>query len=432
MSLFLRLMTLAGACCLNLMAMADSAVPASYGFPIGNPFEATIAGTPAELRPALPSDEDIDQGDYSLNLLPQREARLPSNFWPVKRLSYRLARQAGPAPLIFIIAGTGGHYSGGKMEFLKRLYYGAGYHVVQLSSPTSYDFIAAASRHATPGFSVEDAKDLYRAMVAIREQQEHLKITEFYLTGFSLGGLDAAFVSHLDEQERVFNFKRVLLINPPVNLYTSVSNLQLLVQSEVPAVRNQGSFFELLLGKLTHYFQDKGHIQMDDALLYDFQESKERLSNEEMAMLIGSSFRFTASDIAFTSDLINQRGFITPPHYPIDDGTNLTPFYKRALLCDFDCYLSEQLIPFWREKYDGSGLQMLIQQTSLYALEDYLRQSPKIAVMHNADDLILGPGDLGFLKRTFGERLTLYPRGGHLGNMDYRDNSQAMLEFFRG
>lgn len=113
MSLFLRLMTLAGTCCLSLMAMADSAVPASYGFPIGNPFEATIAGTPVELRPALPSDEDIDQGDYSLNLLPQREARLPSNFWPVKRLSYRLARQAGPAPLIFIIAGTGGHYSGG-------------------------------------------------------------------------------------------------------------------------------------------------------------------------------------------------------------------------------------------------------------------------------------------------------------------------------
>jgi len=196
------------------------------------------------------------------------------------------------------------------MEFLKRLYYGAGYHVVQLSSPTSYDFIAAASRHATPGFSVEDAKDLYRAMIAIREQQESLKITEFYLTGYSLGGLNSAFVSHLDEQERVFNFKRVLLINPPVNLYTSVSNLQLLVQSEVPAVRNQGSFFESLLGKLTHYFQDKGHIQMDDALLYDFQESKERLSNEEMAMLIGSSFRFTASDIAFTSDLINQRGFI--------------------------------------------------------------------------------------------------------------------------
>ena len=50
----------------------------------------------------------------------------------------------------------------------------------------------------------------------------------------------------------------------------------------------------------------------------------------------------------------------------------------------------------------------------------------------NADDLILGRGDLGFLRRTFGERLTLYPRGGHCGNLNYRVNGDAMLEFFRG
>ena len=85
----------------------------------------------------------------------------------------------------------------------------------------------------------------------------------------------------------------------------------------------------------------------------------------------------------------------------------------------------------WRAQYDG-GLPQLIQQVSLYALEDYLRQSPKIAVMHNADDLILGAGDIGFLRRTFGDRLTLYPRGGHCGNLTYRVNAQHMLEFFRG
>ena len=33
---------------------------------------------------------------------------------------------------------------------------------------------------------------------------------------------------------------------------------------------------------------------------------------------------------------------------------------------------------------------------------------------------------------TFGERLTLYPRGGHCGNLNYRVNGDAMLEFFRG
>ena len=50
----------------------------------------------------------------------------------------------------------------------------------------------------------------------------------------------------------------------------------------------------------------------------------------------------------------------------------------------------------------------------------------------NADDLILGPGDLSFLRKTFGPRLSVYPLGGHCGNIDYRVNTDAMLEFFRG
>ena len=50
MPIFLRLAALAFTSCLSLTAVANSTVPASYGFPISNPFEATIAGTPAELR----------------------------------------------------------------------------------------------------------------------------------------------------------------------------------------------------------------------------------------------------------------------------------------------------------------------------------------------------------------------------------------------
>jgi hypothetical protein len=86
----------------------------------------------------------------------------------------------------------------------------------------------------------------------------------------------------------------------------------------------------------------------------------------------------------------------------------------------------------WRARYDGTSLNQLINQVSLYALEDYLKSSDKIAVMHNADDIILGAGDLGFLRRTLGDRLTVYPLGGHCGNLNYRVNSDAMLEFFRG
>ena len=429
---FLRFATVLGGLCLSASALATNIDPATYGYPLTNPFEATIATTPPDMRPELPDDEDIDQDVYTLNLHPEREFILPDNFWAVKKLSYRVARQDHAAPLIFLIAGTGAPYNSTLNVFLKKLYYGAGYHVVQLSSPTSYDFMSSASRFATPGISTEDAEDLYRVMQAIRAQQADLPVTEYYLTGYSLGALNAAFVSKLDETRRSFNFKKVLLLNPPVNLYTSITNLDKLVQTNVKGINDTTTFYELVLAKLTRYFRQKGYIDLNDALLYDFQQSKQHLTNEQMAMLIGTSFRFSSADIAFTSDLINRRGLITPPKFPITEGTSLTPFLKRAMQCDFDCYLTEQVIPMWRARTDGGSLLQLVDQVSLYALKDYLHTSTKISVMHNADDVILGSGDLGFLRKTFGDRLTVYPYGGHCGNINYRVNSDAMLEFFRG
>lgn len=429
---FLRFAAVIGGLCLSASAMAVNVDPATYGFPLKNPFEATIATTPPDMRPELPADDDIDQDDYTLNLRPEREFTLPDNFWAVKKLRYRLAKQDKPAPLIFLIAGTGAPYNSTINEFLKKLYYGAGYNVVQLSSPTSYDFMSSASRFATPGISTEDADDLYRVMQAVRAQQADLKVTDYYLTGYSLGALNAAFVARLDETRRSFNFKKVLLLNPPVNLYTSISNLDKLVQTNVKGIDNSTTFYELVLAKLTRYFRQKGYIDLNDALLYDFQQSKQHLTNEQMAMLIGTSFRFSSADIAFTSDLINRRGLITPPKFPITEGTSLSPFLRRALQCDFDCYLTEQVIPMWRARTDGGSLLQLVDQVSLYALKDYLHDSKKISVMHNADDVILGAGDLGFLRKTFGDRLTVYPYGGHCGNINYRVNSDAMLEFFRG
>lgn len=418
--------------CLSVSASARVISAEEYGYPITNPFEATIAGTPSQLRADLPQDKDIRQKDYSITLRPERAFELPDNFWAVTKMRYRLAWQKGPAPLIFIIAGTGNTYASSQVDALKKLFYGAGFHVVQLSSPTSYDFMVSASRFATPGSSQEDAQDLYRAMQAIRARHDDLEVTEYHLTGYSLGGLNAAFVSHLDESRQSFNFKRVLMLNPPVNLYTSITNLDRLVQTQVEGINNSTNFYDLVLKKLTKYFQDKGYIDINEAMLYDFQMSPEQLTNEQMAMLIGTVFRFASSDMVFTSDLLNRRGLITPIDYPITEGTSLTPFMKRALLCDFNCYMIQQLVPAWRARTGGNSVAQMVNEVSLYSLEDYLRKSTKIGVMHNADDIILGPGDLGFLERTMGDRMTLYPHGGHCGNLNYRVNAKDILEFFRG
>ena len=74
----------------------------------------------------------------------------------------------------------------------------------------------------------------------------------------------------------------------------------------------------------------------------------------------------------------------------------------------------------------------LIQKMSLNYIEDYLRTSPKLGLIHNEDDIILQPGEIDYLRDVFGSRAHIFPHGGHCGNMAYSDNTAAMIEFFSG
>ena len=174
----LRFAALFSGLILSASALAVDIDAASYGYPLTNPFEATIATTPPDLRPELPLDDDINQTDRSITMRPESEFKLPDNFWAVKKLTYRIATQDKPAPLKFLNACTGARFDSTLNEYLKKLYYKAGYHVVQLSSPTSFDFISAASRFATPGVTKEDAEDMYRLMQAVRAQNPTLTVTD--------------------------------------------------------------------------------------------------------------------------------------------------------------------------------------------------------------------------------------------------------------
>jgi hypothetical protein len=51
--------------------------------------------------------------------------------------------------------------------------------------------------------------------------------------------------------------------------------------------------------------------------------------------------------------------------------------------------------------------------------------------MTNADDFILTPANLEFLRRTFGDRARVYPRGGHGGNLSYKENAADIVRFLR-
>ena len=68
---------------------------------------------------------------------------------------------------------------------------------------------------------------------------------------------------------------------------------------------------------------------------------------------------------------------------------------------------------------------------SLRSIAGYLRGAGKIALMTNDDDLILAPGEVDFLQDTFGARATIWPTGGHCGNLEQKDVVAFMVNYFK-
>ena len=194
----------------------------AYDFPFDDPFVATVVGTPEDYRAELP--EKIPLRKRSMKIFEDRE--VPDFVWHDERLRYSYALQKGPAPLVFLIAGTGGTHDGSKNTMMGKAFYQAGFHIVSISSPTHMNFVVAASSTSVPGHAYKDAEDLYRVMERIMAKLgDRVEVTDYYVTGYSLGGFNTAFVTLLDEERQVFNFRKALLINPPVTLYNSISLL---------------------------------------------------------------------------------------------------------------------------------------------------------------------------------------------------------------
>jgi predicted alpha/beta-fold hydrolase len=184
---------------------------AAYDYKVDDPYVATIVGTPDVLEWKVP--EKIDYELLGLKVFPDRPT--PDVFWYQREFLYTLSYQKQAAPLIFVMAGTGSSFYSSSMIFLQKAFWGAGFHVICLSSPTQMNFITMASATSVPGNIAEDSQDLYRVMTKAWEQvKDRIKVSEFYLTGYSLGASQSAFVAKMDEEKRVFNFKKVMMINP--------------------------------------------------------------------------------------------------------------------------------------------------------------------------------------------------------------------------
>jgi hypothetical protein len=400
----------------------------AYDFPFENPLLATVVGTPSHYQADLP--EDPPRKTLEITIKPP--GQIPEIFWYDRVLRYSFLEQKQPAPLIFVIAGTGGGHTGRTVDILQQVFYKAGFHVISLPSPTHSNFVTAASTTSVPGHAYDDAKDLYKVMEAAYAQvKDQIEVTDFFLTGFSLGGFNSAFIARLDEGRRIFNFKKVLLLCPPVSLYNSVNILDAMLDDNVPMdAAGIGAHMDRVIGKLGEVYQENQQVEFVGDFLYT---AYQQLSPDEEALkgIIGLAFRFSSTNMAFTSDVMSNAGYLVRKNTRLSTPTSLTPFAITGFRTTFANYLDGIMLPYFSARDTSLNRDRLIALSNLQEIESYLSAADHIGMMTNADEIIFAPGELDYLRKLFGTRATIYPRGGHCGNLAYPDNVEDMTAFFR-
>ncbi|MDR3581424.1 MAG: alpha/beta fold hydrolase [Oryzomonas sp.] len=396
-----------------------------YGYPIEDSYAATILGTPQSFRPDLHGDVPVK----TMVLETNREK--PELFFYDQGLRYTVAFQNRKAPLIFIIAGTGGSSRSRYALALMANLYHAGFHVIALPSPTFPNFIIDASTTHLPGNLSDDAVDLYRVMEKIWDQSKgRIKVSDFCLAGYSLGGTEAAFVARLDDDRKVFDFRRVLMLNPAVSLYNSVSRIEGLLDRIPGGPRRIGAFYNGVMAKVTDFYHKGDFIAIDDDFLFAGYKAQ-LLNRDEAGGAIAVSFRIGSAGMIFASDVMTHGGYVVPKNRDLKNSDTLDDYFWTTLHLSFLDYFNEYFYPYFRSRRPGLTKEELLDALSLRSIESYLASSAKIGVITNEDDFILAPGELDYLRQVFGPRLKVYPCGGHLGNLEYRDNMAFLIARLR-
>ncbi|MGL5203647.1 MAG: serine/threonine protein kinase [Cetobacterium sp.] len=410
-----------------LMLILTVEIFAEYKFPMKNPYVATIVGSSKIMTEGIPNE--VPTKEYEI--LMERSKKIPDNLWYDKGFKFSLSKQKGQAPLIFVLSGTGSAYNSTRTKNFQKIFYNAGYHVLTVTSVFNSNFILNVSNSRVPGVLIQDGLDLYNVMGDMLDkvkQEENLHITDTYLMGYSMGATHSAVLSYLDSVGKDFNFKRVYMVNPAINLYHSATVLDDML---IKNIKNKGEISKIVDEVMDAVKRNisPSDLQITEESIYSIFE-KQKLSDKEMERLIGLAFNLTSIDLNYVVDQINGTHVYSKTRPEKFD--SMFKYFEAINFANFSDYLNNLAYPYYL-KILGGDLKFndVIKYGDLRIIRNYLKNESKIVAVTNEDDFILAERDKQFIKDVFKEQSLIYPVGGHCGNMFYQTNVDKMLEFLK-
>jgi len=348
-------------------------------------------------------------------LIPSTGRKLKFTFW----------LQPGKAPVVYIVPGLGSHRLAEPALALAELAYQYGFSAVCVSSTFNYEFIEHAATSALPAYLPVDAHDLH---VALTQIDHHLgksypgRLGATVLMGYSMGAFQTLFLAAADATNSapLLKFDRYVAINTPVRLLYGISKLDEFYQAplEWPAEQRAAEIENTFL-KVSAITQNSLRPQL--SLPFSGIESK---------FLVGLAFRFILRDAIFSSQQRRNLGVLA---HRISTSRR-APLYREILQYSYRDYLEKFLIPYYLDYgIDLTSPEALAKAGDLRTYSAGLRARQDVRLIVNQNDFLIPRADLEWLRTTFTpEQLTVFEKGGHLGNLSHPVVQKAILETLTG
>jgi pimeloyl-ACP methyl ester carboxylesterase len=347
-------------------------------------------------------------------LIPATGRKLDFTFW----------LQPGKAPLVYIVPGLGSHRMAETSIALAELIYSNGCSAVCVSSPFNREFMENASTAALPAYLPVDGRDLH---VALSEIDRHLnasypnRVGDRALMGYSMGALESLFVAATGatNQPPLLKFDRFVAISSPVRMLHGVSKLDEFYRAPLdwPQAERTGDIENTFL-KVAALSKNK--LTPQTSLPFNAIESK---------FLIGLTFRFLLRDIIYSTQRRHDQGVLQLPLW----GFRRDPVYQEILQYSYQDYFDKFAIPYYQARGLPSPAAELEKAGDLRTYQAALRANPNIRVIVNQNDFLLSDDDLAWLRATIApDELTVFPQGGHLGNLYNPEVQKAIVGALSG
>jgi pimeloyl-ACP methyl ester carboxylesterase len=359
--------------------------------------------------------EFLERGKTRSVLIPTTGKKLDFTFW----------LQPGTAPIVYLVPGFGAHRLSGNEIALAELLVSNRFSVVTVSSTFHPEFMEHASTSDLPAYPPIDVGDLHRALTEIDRHFDATyphRIGARVLMGYSMGAFQSLFLAATEatNTEPLIKFQRYVAIDSPVRLRYAATNLDQFYQAPLawPAGERTADIENTLLKVAALAAQPPA---LGTNLPFNAIESK---------FLIGLSFHLTMRDIIFSSQSRHNQGVLQQ----LVKSSSRRVVYDEILKYSFRDYIDKFATPYDKTRgIDLSSPDVLKQGTDLTTYTAELQANPEIRLLLNRNDIFLAETDVAWVESTFApSQLTLFPDGGHLGNLSQPAVQQAILRALDG